>query len=100
MNTATLTTVAVCPPWCTRHMTDPDGSIVHEGSPTTVTAAGDEKLVGGVIGLFLNRFDERGALGVTAACLTSSQDGIDLTAGELRQLAAAALNLADLIEVT
>ncbi len=100
MSPVTLTTAPVCPPWCAAHMTDPDGSVCHEGTAVEVTVAGDEILVGGVVRLTLTRFDEPGRVGTVAVCLQSSQDGIDLAAADLRQVAAAVLNLADQIEVS
>jgi len=91
-------TAPTCPPWCRKHATDPDGSICHEGQPLTIRAAGGGNLVSGEVTLNLNRFDEYGITGQTAVVITASPDGIDLTAAELRQVAAAAHNLADQAE--
>lgn len=96
MSTTTLTRTAarICPPWCVRDLIDPDGSVLHESGTTTVTAAGGSGMVGGTVCLKLNRYDESGRAGTAGVCLTSSSDGIDLSAAEMLQLAAAAQLLA------
>ncbi|MGI5245130.1 DUF6907 domain-containing protein [Dactylosporangium sp. CA-139066] len=98
--TLTRTTARTCPPWCRKHGTDPDGSICHEGEPITVQAAGGGNLVAGEVDLYLNRFDEYGITGQAAIVITASPDGIDLTAAEARQVAAAVLYLAEQLEAT
>lgn len=90
---------AACPRWCATHLADED-AVIHEGLPLTVDAAGGAGMVAGSVFLHVNRYDTTAATGDVAASINLTQNGVDLTAAELRQLAAAALNLADLIEVT
>ncbi len=99
MSPAILTTASSCPSWCTTHLADED-AVIHEGHALTVDAAGGEGMVAGSVFLHVNRYDTTAATGDVAASINLTQNGVDLSAAELRQLAAAALNLADLIEVT
>lgn len=99
MNTATLTTAPACPSWCAMHIADED-AVIHEGVPLAVVAAGGEGMVAGSVFLHVNRYDTSTTTGDVAVSVDLTQNGIDLTAAELRQLAAAALNLADQMEAT
>ncbi|MGI5179531.1 DUF6907 domain-containing protein [Dactylosporangium sp. CA-152071] len=100
MSTATLTTAPACPPWCTQDLIDDDGAVLHESAPEFIEASGGKSLIAGSVSLRLNRYDLAGLAGVVAVSVDSHPDGVDLNAAELRQLAAAALNLADQIEET
>ena len=95
---ALFTAKAACPPWCATHLADED-AVIHEGLSLAVVAAGGEGTVAGSVFLHANRYDTPTTTGDVAASINLTQNGVDLSAAELRELAAAALNLADLIEV-
>ncbi|GAA1550586.1 hypothetical protein GCM10009827_084070 [Dactylosporangium maewongense] len=74
--------------------------MLHESAPEFIETAGGKSLIVGSVSLRLNRYDLAGLVGVVAVSVDSHPIGVDMNAAELRQLAAAALNLADQIEET